>query len=96
MDAGSDPAEMKTFYFFLGRGIEGIEDELNWHGKPTGETGLAKLEAQIQNKGGLKSCIPSPVQDAPAVNITNVKLSSPPDYKLGDKVTFSSCSDKSY
>ena len=28
----------------------------------------------------------SPVVKAPAVDISNIQLSSPPDYKLGDKV----------
>ncbi|XP_022102471.1 transketolase-like protein 2 isoform X2 [Acanthaster planci] len=72
-----------------GKGIPGIEDELNWHGKALGDKAAAALEAisaRIVNKGphGLKPSAPS--GELPARNITNIQLSSPPDYPLGEKV----------
>lgn len=30
--------------------------------------------------------IPKPISDAPAISITNVRLSTPPNYTLGDKI----------
>ena len=66
-----------------------VEDKLDWHGKPLGpkaDESLALVKSKIKNPGphGVKS-LPFP-QDAPKVDITKVKLSSPPNYKKGDKV----------
>jgi len=74
---------------FKGKGIPGIENELNWHGKALGDKASAALEAisgRIVNKGphGLKVSAPS--GELPARDITNIRLSSPPDYPLGEKV----------
>lgn len=30
--------------------------------------------------------IPKPIADAPVVNIKNIRLASPPNYKLGEKI----------
>lgn len=30
--------------------------------------------------------IPKPIADAPVINIKNIRLSSPPNYKLGEKI----------
>lgn len=30
--------------------------------------------------------IPKPISDAPVINITNVRLSTPPNYKYGEKI----------
>lgn len=30
--------------------------------------------------------IPKPIADVPAINITNVQLSTPPNYTLGEKI----------
>lgn len=30
--------------------------------------------------------IPKPITDVPAINITNVQLSTPPNYTLGEKI----------
>ena len=30
--------------------------------------------------------IPKPIEDAPVVDITNVKLDTPPSYKLGEQI----------
>lgn len=61
----------------------------NWHGKPLGPQADAALEAVralIKNNGphGIKPL--DFVDDAPKVDLTEVKLSEPPNYKLGDKV----------
>jgi len=74
---------------FKGRGFPEIEDEENWHGKPLGAKAQAALDAikpLIKNPGphGLS---PQPiVHDAPKVEFPQVKLSEPPNYKLGDKI----------
>lgn len=77
--------------FLIGKGFPGVEDLLDWHGKPLGakeEEALKAVNALIQNYGphGIK---PQPMtDDAPKVDITQVKLSEPPNYKLGEKVSF--------
>jgi len=78
---------------YKGKYFPNIEDLENWHGKPLGD----KANAVIKHLEGLildptptvptltpKS--PSKTKTAPAVDITNVRLSSPPNYKLGDQV----------
>lgn len=45
------------------------------------------LESQIKNKGPLQIHPQKPlVEDAPVVDITNVKLASPPNYKSNEQV----------
>ena len=72
-----------------GRGFPGIEDEENWHGKPLGGKAQAALDAVnalIKNQGP-HGISPLPFKDdAPPVVLPQVKLSNPPNYKLGDKV----------
>lgn len=74
---------------FKGRGYPGVEDLENWHGKALGdkaESAIKACEDRIVNKGphGLK---PTPFNDdAPKFELPTVKLSEPPNYKLGDKV----------
>lgn len=67
---------------------EGIEDFENWHGKAIPkdkeESLLSDLRAQIQSKNPNTAAKP-PADDADPVDIS-VKLSSPSDYKKGDKV----------
>lgn len=77
--------------FSSGKGfLEEIEDKLDWHGKPLAGKADASLElvkSKIKNPGphGIK---PKPFpQDAPKVDLA-VKLATPPDYKLGDKVNW--------
>ncbi|KAK7066847.1 Transketolase-like protein 2 [Halocaridina rubra] len=75
---------------YKGKGFPSIEDEENWHGKPLGgkaEETIAAVQAQIQNAGPNQLVPQKPLQeDAPEVNLTNIQLSSPPNYKKGDKV----------
>lgn len=67
--------------------IIGVEDLEGYHGKALGEKGKAAVELikkSIVNDS--LSLRPQPVtDDVPAVDLT-VKLSDPPNYKIGDKV----------
>jgi transketolase len=70
-----------------GKGIEGVEDLDNWHGKPLGaksESAVALLQSSLTTK--VDVCPSLPTVQVPAVNISNIKLSEPPNYKMGDKV----------
>ncbi|ELW52804.1 Transketolase-like protein 2 [Tupaia chinensis] len=73
---------------FKGRGIPNIEDAENWHGKPMpkerADAIIKLIESQIQTNRNL---IPqAPVEDSPQINITNIKMTSLPAYKVGDKI----------
>lgn len=71
-------------------GCSGIEDQLNWHGKPLGDksaTVIAEIEKRMKNNGAnLLKPIP-PINDAPQANIDNLALSEPPNYKLGQQAS---------
>lgn len=74
---------------YKGKGCPGVEDLDNWHGKPLGGQSDAALKAindQIVNKGphGLKP--PSPSKQVPPNNISNIKLSEPPSYQMGQQL----------
>ncbi|KAJ7316841.1 hypothetical protein JRQ81_003003 [Phrynocephalus forsythii] len=73
---------------FKGKGITGIEDKENWHGKPLpknmAEQVIQEIDDKIQNKKRLSPALPQ--DNVPIVNIRNVKMPSPPNYKLGEKV----------
>lgn len=74
---------------FKGRGFPGIEDVENWHGKPLGaqsERVLKHLKSLVKNNGQLNFTIQKPKDDVKPVNISNIKLSSPPNYKIGDSL----------
>lgn len=75
---------------FKGRNFPKIEDLENWHGKPLGdqtERVLQHLRSLIKNTGPLNIHPQKPLKDdAPVVDITNIKLTSPPAYKVGDKI----------
>nr|XP_003732452.5 LOW QUALITY PROTEIN: transketolase-like protein 2 [Callithrix jacchus] len=73
---------------FKGRGIPNIEDTENWHGKPVpkerADAIIKLIESQIQTNENL---IPkSPVEDSPQISITDIKMTTPPAYKIGDKI----------
>ena len=66
-----------------------MEDLENWHGKPLGDQSKAAIEActkAIVNPGPHNLKPHAIVDDAPVVNLPVVKLDTPPNYKLGDKV----------
>nr|XP_033778203.1 transketolase-like protein 1 [Geotrypetes seraphini] len=73
---------------YKGRGIPGIENEDNWHGKPVPKNRMEDIINTIQNQIQTSKvlCPELPVEDAPAVNIENIKMPSPPTYNIGDKV----------
>ncbi|XP_010225408.1 PREDICTED: transketolase-like, partial [Tinamus guttatus] len=72
---------------FKGRGISGVEDKESWHGKPLpknmAEQVIQEIDDKIQNKKKLSPALPE--EDAPIVNIRNIKMPSPPSYKVGEK-----------
>ncbi|CAB1335787.1 unnamed protein product [Coregonus sp. 'balchen'] len=74
---------------FKGRGLKGIENMDNWHGKPMpkdrAEEAIKDLEAQIQNPN--KTICPElPNEDTAPADLSPITLPSPPNYKIGDKV----------
>lgn len=75
---------------YKGKGLAGIEDSDNWHGKPLGDKAPAAIEAlekQMVSKGPWKLSPQRPEkEDAPPVDISNIRLSEPPNYKIGEKV----------
>ncbi|XP_064415408.1 transketolase-like protein 2 isoform X2 [Latimeria chalumnae] len=74
---------------FKGKGIPDVEDKDNWHGKPIPKDKVESVLGTIQ--GRIKSskllCPELPAEDAPQVDITGIKMPSPPAYKLGSKVS---------
>lgn len=70
-------------YLFIG-----VEDKENWHGKPlpkdVAEQTIKEMESKIQSKKKLSPALP--VEDAPSISIKNIKMPSPPNFKLGEKV----------
>ncbi|CAD6996508.1 transketolase-like protein 2 [Ceratitis capitata] len=77
---------------YKGKYFPNIEDLENWHGKPLGDKAnevIKHLEGLIVNgavAGPVAPKSPTKLKQAPVVDITNVKLSSPPNYKLGEQV----------
>ncbi|CAG9759352.1 unnamed protein product [Ceutorhynchus assimilis] len=75
---------------FKGKNFPEIENLENWHGKALGgETDrvIEHLKKLITNPGPLQIHPHKPLKDdAPVVDISNIKLSSPPNYKLGDNI----------
>ncbi|XP_064633297.1 transketolase-like [Lineus longissimus] len=75
---------------FKGKGIPGIEDELNWHGKPLGAKGadaIAAIKSQIVNdENGAKHINSNYISDCPENSTDAVRLSEAPKYTLGQAV----------
>ncbi|KAM4048619.1 transketolase-like [Anomaloglossus baeobatrachus] len=73
---------------YKGKGITGVEDKENWHGKPLpkdlAEQSIKEIESKIQSEKKLSPALP--VEDAPTVSIKNIKMLSPPNFKLGEKI----------
>jgi len=73
---------------FKGKGFPGIEDLENWHGKPLGDKADDVLQSLLNsmhspNRVPLE---PKPISTSvPAVDLS-VKLSEPPNFKIGDKI----------
>lgn len=74
---------------FKGKFFPNIEDAENWHGKPLGDKAdstIKHLNGLIHNHGKLSLGPQKPVDDAVPVHIANVRLATPPAYKLGESV----------
>lgn len=75
---------------FKGKGFPKIEDLENWHGKPLGDQAervLQHLKGLVKNQGPLQIHPQKPLKDdVEPVNISNIKLASPPSYKLGEAI----------
>lgn len=75
---------------FKGKNFLEIEDLENWHGKPLGNKAaevIQHLSGLLKNPGPLGLHPQKPlVDDAPIVDISNVALASPPNYKIGEQV----------
>ncbi|XP_040827350.1 transketolase-like protein 2 [Ochotona curzoniae] len=74
---------------FKGRGIPNIEDAENWHGKPVPKERADAIVKLIQSQIQTHSILlpKAPVEDSPPVKITNIKMTSPPAYKVGDMMS---------
>uniref|UniRef100_T1E2J1 transketolase n=1 Tax=Psorophora albipes TaxID=869069 RepID=T1E2J1_9DIPT len=75
---------------FKGKHFPNIEDLENWHGKPLGDAANAVVEhlkSLIRNNGPLQITPPSPQKEsAKKVDISHIKLATPPAYQLGESV----------
>eukprot|EP00094_Tigriopus_californicus_P011598 TCALIF_11203-PA protein Name:"Similar to Tktl2 Transketolase-like protein 2 (Mus musculus)" AED:0.15 eAED:0.16 QI:0/0/0/0.88/0.75/0.88/9/0/585 len=72
---------------FKGHDFPEIADLMNWHGKALGDKSASVVEhlkGLLQNASAPNPKIEGPSGAAPDVSIKDVKLSSPPNYKLGD------------
>ncbi|XP_048512139.1 transketolase-like protein 2 isoform X1 [Athalia rosae] len=75
---------------FKGKNFPDIEDADNWHGKALGDRAegvVRHLTSLLKNPGPLALHPQKPLaEDAPSVNITGIKLSAPPNYKIGEMI----------
>ncbi|XP_044765995.1 transketolase-like protein 2 [Coccinella septempunctata] len=75
---------------YKGKNFPKIEDLENWHGKALGDQAdrvIQHLQGLLKNPGPSQIHPLKPLKDdAPAVDITNIKLASPPSYKIGELV----------
>uniref|UniRef100_A0A183CIM2 transketolase n=1 Tax=Globodera pallida TaxID=36090 RepID=A0A183CIM2_GLOPA len=71
-----------------GKGIEGVADLNNQHGKPVPKEKVDAIRALLKTNQRPQWNIPKPIADAPAVNlgIGSIAMSGPPQYKMGEKV----------
>ncbi|KAI4554587.1 hypothetical protein MJG53_019886 [Ovis ammon polii x Ovis aries] len=73
---------------FKGRGIPSVEDAENWHGKPMpkerADAIIKLIESQIETNKSLEP--KAPVEDSPQINISDIEMTSPPDYEVSDMI----------
>lgn len=75
---------------FKGRGVPGIEDADDWHGRALGsaksDSILATIKGHIAHSGphGLRPALPADTLSE--VPFGGIQMSDPPAYKLGEKV----------
>lgn len=69
---------------FKGHGFKGIENELDWHGKPIGDKAsavIADLRKLVNEETLVRPAIPKITAKVPEIKKeTPIKLSSPPNY----------------
>ncbi|GLH02227.1 GM23748 [Gryllus bimaculatus] len=75
---------------FKGKGFPGVEDLEGFHGTPLGGKSdqiVKHINSLIKNNGDLQLHPQKPLKDdAPVVDISNIKLSTPPAYTVGEKI----------
>ncbi|GBM36157.1 Transketolase-like protein 2 [Araneus ventricosus] len=74
---------------YKGKGLAGIADEENWHGKPLGakaDNAIKELLALIANNCPPPNATIQPANDVPPVDNSPICLSEPPNYTLGEMV----------
>lgn len=73
---------------YKGRGFPNIEDRDNWHGKPLGDKAEEVINALNQRISTKNFTIKAPVPsvNVPTVDLKAVRLSEPPNYKLGETI----------
>jgi transketolase len=78
---------------FKGKFFPSIEDDQNWHGKPLGkntEAVVQAVQALIVNKTDKLAYellpIKKPSANVEVADISNIKLATPPNYKLGEEI----------
>jgi transketolase len=73
---------------YKGYKFPNISDKENWHGKPLGDQAESVIQAirDQMDHPYAKLTIAAPQEDAPEVDISSVKLSSSPAYKMGEMV----------
>ena len=68
--------------------VTDVEDAENWHGKPMpkerADAIIKLIESQIETNKSLEP--KAPVEDSPQVNISDIEMTSPPDYEASDMV----------
>ncbi|XP_032121156.1 transketolase-like protein 1 isoform X1 [Sapajus apella] len=73
---------------FKGRGTPSMEDAESWHGKPMprerADAIIKLIESQIETSRNLDP--QPPIEDFPEINIMDVRMTPPPDYRVGDKI----------
>ncbi|KAM6976751.1 transketolase-like [Aplochiton taeniatus] len=72
-----------------GKGIPAAEDKMGWHGKPLPKDMAEGVIRDLQSRiiSSSRRLYPEqPDEDAPSVNVRNVRMPSAPSYKLGDKI----------
>ncbi|XP_064227584.1 transketolase-like protein 1 [Aotus nancymaae] len=73
---------------FKGRGTPLVEDAESWHGKPMprerADAIMKLIESQIETKRNFDP--QPPIKDSPEISIMDVRMTSPPDYRVGDKI----------
>ncbi|CAI4226469.1 unnamed protein product [Auanema sp. JU1783] len=70
-----------------GKGIEGVEDLDNWHGKPVAADKINAIKARFHGSQKGKLVASKPLNDAPVVDLQlgSIKIATP-TYKKGEKV----------